>query len=85
MPNISIITPKQLYDARREFGLSTQEFAEWIKVSDARTVRRWEDETRDIPGPVGVLVLAALDSKAVRKHFGLTTRAERLAKEGIVQ
>ncbi len=81
MPNISIITPKQLIDARREFGMSTTQFADWIKVADARTVRRWEDETRDIPGPVGVLVMTALECKAARRYWGITLRSERKQAE----
>ena len=37
-----------------------------------RTVRRWESGERDIPGPVTVIVRALMDSRAVRRHFGLS-------------
>ena len=76
MPNISTMTGDELRNARHALGLSTSEFADFVSVSDARSVRRWEDNTRDIPGPVEVLVRAVLKSPAVRKYFGLTLKAD---------
>ena len=66
------MTPSQLKSARQALDLSAEGFAKWVKVESGRTVRRWESGERDIPGPVQVLVTAALDSRAVRKYFGLT-------------
>lgn len=76
MPNISTMTGEQLRDARHALGMSTSEFADFVSVSDARSVRRWEDNTRDIPGPVEVLVRAVMNSKQVRKYFGLTLASD---------
>lgn len=48
--------PEQLKAARLALGLSQNEFAELVRVSTGRTVRKWEDGEREIPGPVTVLV-----------------------------
>lgn len=65
------LTPDELKAARKALGLTADGFAKWVQVADGRTVRRWEAGDRDIPGPVQVLVVAALESRAVRQHFGL--------------
>ena len=41
--------------ARLLLGLSLDEFAKLIRVSSGRTVRKWENNERAIPGPVTVL------------------------------
>lgn len=70
------MTAAELKAARHAFGLSANEFARLVGVSDGTTVRKWELEEgstkRSIPGPVAVLVAALLESAAVRKHFGVT-------------
>lgn len=65
------MTPQELKAARHALGLSAEGFASWVNVSNGRTVRYWEAGQRDIPGPVQVLVKAALADAAVRRHFGL--------------
>lgn len=64
--------PEELKAARHALGLSAEGFARWVQVGNGRTVRRWEAGERDIPGPVQVLVKAAMASAPVREHFGLT-------------
>ncbi len=71
------MTPEELKSARHAFGLSADGFAKWVNVSNGRTVRYWEAGDRDIPGPVVVLVKAALESAAVRAHFGLTLQNDK--------
>lgn len=66
------MTPAELKSARHALGLSAEGFAAWVQVQSGRTVRRWEAGERDIPGPVVVLVDAALSSAAIREYFGLT-------------
>ena len=66
------LTPHDLKTARHALGLSAEGFARWVNVGDGRTVRRWEAGDRDIPGPVQVLLRAAMESAAVRDYFGLT-------------
>lgn len=65
------MTPAELKTARHALGLTAEGFAAWLGVQSGRTVRRWELGERDIPGPVAVLVKSAIESAAVREHFGL--------------
>lgn len=66
------MTPDELKSARHALGLSAEGFASWVNVQGGRTVRKWEAGDRDIPGPVQVLVKAAMESAEVREYFGLT-------------
>ena len=68
------MTPEELKSARHALGLSAEGFASWVNVQSGRTVRKWEAGDRDIPGPVAVLVKAAMKSQAVRDYFGLTLK-----------
>lgn len=49
------MTPLELRAARIKLGLSVDGFARVVGVQAGRTVRRWEDGSRDIPGPVIIL------------------------------
>lgn len=49
------MTPADLKSARKALGLSQAEFARAVGVASDRTVRKWEDGERDIPGPVAVI------------------------------
>lgn len=66
------MTPAELKSARHSLGLSADGFARWVGATDGSQVRKWERGATAIPGPVKVLVRAALESRAVRKHFGLS-------------
>jgi DNA-binding transcriptional regulator YiaG len=68
------MTPADFKSARHALGLSAEGFAKLVRVQSGRTVRRWESGDSDIPGPVTVLLTAALESAAVRNYFGLTLR-----------
>lgn len=50
------MTPAGLKAARKSLGLSQAEFARLVRVGSDRTVRKWEDGERDIPGPVKVIM-----------------------------
>lgn len=69
------MTPAGLKAARKSLGLSQAEFARAVGVSDGRTVRRWEDAERDIPGPV--IVLCAL----AERFSGVANDLRRRANE----
>lgn len=60
---------------RHALGLSADQLAKLVGVSDGRTIRRWEAEDRDIPGPVAVLLEAIMDSKDVRAYFKIKGNA----------
>lgn len=68
------MTPAELKLARHALGLSAEGFARLVQVQSGRTVRKWESGERDIPGPIKVLVKAALESEAVREYFNLTLK-----------
>lgn len=59
------MTPADLKTARQSLGLSQAEFARAVSVASDRTVRKWEDGERDIPGPVAVLMALAEQIPAV--------------------
>ena len=65
------MTPAELKSARKTLGLSQADFARVVAVASDRTVRRWEDAERDIPGPVVVLTGLLLRFPAVRKALGV--------------
>lgn len=70
------MTPADLKSARRALGLTQSGLAQFVRVASGRTVRRWEDGSRDIPGPIIVLLTAAIESPEVRQYFGLTLTAD---------
>lgn len=63
------MTPAELKQARHALGLSAEGMARMVRVASGRTVRRWEDGSQDIPGPVQVLIEAAMSSPAVRRYL----------------
>jgi DNA-binding transcriptional regulator YiaG len=56
------MTGQDLRRSRLALGLTLDEFARLVRVSSGRTVRKWEDGEREIPGPVTVLVDLFLSS-----------------------
>lgn len=50
------MTPREFYKIRHALGYSAQGMADLLGVKAGRTVRRWENGDRDIPGPVVHLV-----------------------------
>lgn len=48
------MTPTDFRAARQQLDLSQNTLARLLRVSSARTVRRWEKGERDIPGPAVV-------------------------------
>lgn len=50
------MTPDDFRKARRKLGLSQAQVAALLEVASDRTVRRWEDGEREIPGPAAVLM-----------------------------
>lgn len=71
------MTPAQFKDARKRLGLSQAELALIFRVASDRTVRRWEDGERDIPGPVVVLMSTLLRSLEARRILGVSLPSDR--------
>lgn len=50
------MTPDEFKAARMRLGMSQNDMADFLGIASDRTVRRWEEGEKDIPGPV-LLVL----------------------------
>jgi len=50
------MTPNEFKAIRRALGLSVKRTASLLGVASERTVRRWEQGDREIPGPAIVLM-----------------------------
>ncbi len=50
------MTRAEFKAARHALGLSAQGMARALRVSDGRTIRRWQSGERDIPGPAIIAV-----------------------------
>uniref|UniRef100_UPI0030D96158 helix-turn-helix domain-containing protein n=2 Tax=Pseudomonas TaxID=286 RepID=UPI0030D96158 len=66
-----MMTAEQLRAARTALGLSAKGLARLVDVQSGRTVRKWEAGDRDVPGPVAVLLRALMESRSVRRYFGV--------------
>lgn len=69
------MTPGELKSARKSLGLSQAELARVVGVDSDRTVRRWENAERDIPGSVEVLLRLLVELPAARRLVGLKSRS----------
>lgn len=67
------MTPKQLKANRKKLGFSARQMAKQLGVPGEwadRTIRRWEVDGNDVPGPVAVSVQFMIDvhtGKLVRR------------------
>ena len=50
------MTPAQFTAARKRLGLSAEEMAAFLRLKDGRSVRRYEDGSREISGPITVAI-----------------------------
>ncbi|WP_339454629.1 helix-turn-helix domain-containing protein, partial [Pseudomonas sp. EA_5y_Pfl2_R50] len=71
-----MMTAEQLRAARTALGLSAKGLARLVDVQSGRTVRKWEAGDRDVPGPVAVLLRALMESRSVRRYFGVVVEAD---------
>lgn len=51
------MTPKEFREARRKLGMSANELAEKLGLSDGRSIRRYEAGDRPIPIPTAALMM----------------------------
>jgi DNA-binding transcriptional regulator YiaG len=60
------MAPTELKAARARLGLSAAKLAERLELgaNGGRTVRRWEDGTNPVPGPVRVAIRLMLERVA---------------------
>lgn len=50
------MTPATFKSIRQRAGLSQSGLAERLRISDLRTIRKWEHGEREISGPVSILM-----------------------------
>ena len=50
------MTPAQFKAIRNRYGLSQSDLASLLRLSDGRTIRRYEDGSRQISGPISLLM-----------------------------
>jgi DNA-binding transcriptional regulator YiaG len=50
------MTPEAFKAIRQRAGLSTANLAKRLRIAEARTIRRYEDGTRPVSGPVSLLM-----------------------------
>jgi DNA-binding transcriptional regulator YiaG len=64
------MTPEEFLAIRVRLGLSHDSMGALMGVGD-RTVRRWENGERDIPGPVVLLMDCICDVPELREYLDL--------------
>ncbi|MGX7895482.1 helix-turn-helix domain-containing protein [Tsuneonella sp. HG222] len=62
------MTASELKSIRERAGLTQSGLAALLRLSDSRTIRRYEDGSREISGPVAML-LEMLDAGELPKRF----------------
>lgn len=62
------MTPAEIRAIRQRYGLSQSELAALLRISDIRTVRRWEKGEVPISGPASI-VLELMDADELPNRF----------------
>lgn len=62
------MTPTEIKSIRERFGLTQSELARMLRISDIRTIRRWEQGDVPVPGPASV-VLELMDAGELPKRY----------------
>lgn len=62
------MTPAEIRAIRQRYGLSQSELAGLLRISDIRTVRRWEKGEVPISGPASI-VLELMDADELPNRF----------------
>lgn len=50
------MTPTELKSIRERAGLTQDQLACLLRLSDSRTIRRYEDGSRSVSGPISILL-----------------------------
>jgi DNA-binding transcriptional regulator YiaG len=76
-----MLTGEDVKNTRAALGLSQQELAELVGISQARTIRKWERDEVCVPAPVAIMLIALLTSRAVRRYFGVSLPDDQSATQ----
>jgi DNA-binding transcriptional regulator YiaG len=66
------MTPTRVVAIRTEAGLTQTELAELLRMSDRRTVRRWEKGEVPVTGPASILLELLASGELPTRYQGLT-------------
>ena len=50
------MTPAEIKSIRERAGLTQDQLARLLRLSDSRTIRRYEDGSRSVSGPVSIIL-----------------------------
>lgn len=50
------MTPSEIKSIRERASLTQGQLARLLRVADSRSVRRWEDGSRSVSGPVSIIL-----------------------------
>lgn len=67
-------SPEGFKALRRRLRLEQDELADLLGLGSDRTLRRWEDNEKDIPGPVQLAMELIEKVPEVRRYLGLKLR-----------
>jgi len=90
-PDTSVLTPAELRLWRADKGYSLAKVAELLNVASPTTIKTWEDEKSDIPGPAAMVLrwlihgTAPFPSDAVGAGLGSQVREDIGAVEMTVE
>ena len=62
------MTPTELKAIRERYGLTQSDLASLLRLSDGRSIRRYEDGSREISGPVSI-ILELMDADELPNRF----------------
>lgn len=65
------MTPAEFKAARSKLGLTQRDLTALFSIASDRTVRRWEEGDKDIPGSVLLLMELCLNLPEVRDYLGI--------------
>lgn len=62
------MSPTELKAIRQRYGLTQTELADLLRISDRKTIRRWESGERPVSGPASI-VLELMDSDDLPNRY----------------
>ena len=62
------MTPTELKAIRERYNLTQSDLASLLRLSDGRTIRRYENGSREISGPVSI-ILELMDADELPNRF----------------
>lgn len=71
------MSPDEFKRARLELGMSQNDMADFLGVASDRTIRRWEEGDKDIPGPVLLVMELIFNVPGVSEYLEIERSIHR--------